>query len=67
MYYVYEDHLSGKFYITNNEQSYEERYCEQCGDSDWLVKEFKTEKEANEYIESDEYGSEGAYFYDEEE
>lgn len=36
MKYLYESHLGG-FYFTDEELSWEDRYCEQCGDSDWLV------------------------------
>ena len=36
MKYLYESHLSG-FYSTDDEQDYEDTYCEQCGDSDDLI------------------------------
>lgn len=31
--YIYEGHL-GSLYVTDEPQSYEELYCEECGDSD---------------------------------
>lgn len=52
MWYVYECHLSGDYYISDKELSYEERYCEQCGDSDRLMDSFDTEEEAENYIVS---------------
>lgn len=34
--YLYESHLGG-LYTSLDEQSYDDCYCEQCGDSDWLL------------------------------
>jgi hypothetical protein len=50
MYYVYQDHLYGTAYISTSELEYEESYCEQCGDSDWLLNNFDTEEEAEAYV-----------------
>lgn len=36
MRYIYEGHL-GSIYATSYELDYDDLYCEQCGDSDWLV------------------------------
>lgn len=44
--YVYEDHLGGGMYASCRELSYEERYCEQCGDTDWLIGYAATKAEA---------------------
>ena len=41
MKYLYESHLGG-IYITDEEQDFENLYCEQCGDSDWLIGSFET-------------------------
>ena len=35
MIYIYESHLGG-LYISDEELSLDETYCEACGDSDWL-------------------------------
>ncbi len=34
--YIYEDHMGG-LYTSDRSLSYEERHCETCGDTDWLV------------------------------
>jgi hypothetical protein len=56
MYFVYQDHLYGTAYISTSELEYEERYCEQCGDSDWLLNTFDSQEEAEAYVE--EYNNE---------
>ena len=33
-FYIYEDHLGGGYYVSEDELDYDELYCEQCGDSD---------------------------------
>ena len=43
MKYIYEGHL-GNLYAT--EHINEDTYCEQCGDSDWLLGEASTREEA---------------------
>lgn len=43
--YIYEGHM-GSLYTSDHELSYEERHCEQCGDSDWLVGYAMTGEEA---------------------
>ena len=35
-FYIYESHLGGLFY-TDHELTRQQRYCEQCGDTDWLA------------------------------
>lgn len=51
--HVYENHLGG-YYTTEHRLTYEEEYCEQCGDSDWYLGQVANEKEAerlyNEHI-----------------
>lgn len=34
--YIYEGHM-GSLYTSDYELDFKERYCEQCGDSDWLI------------------------------
>lgn len=34
--WIYEHHLGG-LYTSDRELSWEDTYCEQCGDCDWLV------------------------------
>ncbi len=36
-FYIYEDHLGGGYYVTEDELDSDELYCEQCGDSDHQV------------------------------
>lgn len=40
--YIYESHLDGGLYYTNEQQSYEQLRCDMCGDSDWFVCEAKS-------------------------
>lgn len=55
-YYLYESHLGG-VYWTDEEESFEERYCETCGDYNQSMGTFETEEELREMIEGD-YDSE---------
>lgn len=34
--YIYESHMGG-IYFSDCEYNYDKLYCEQCGDSDWLI------------------------------
>ena len=43
--YIYELHL-GNLYTSIYELDYDELYCEQCGDSDWLIGYATTKEEA---------------------
>lgn len=43
--YIYESHMGG-LYANNEELSYEQLYCEQCGDSDSLIGEADSAEEA---------------------
>lgn len=54
MYYVYENHLEGSYYISNQHYSHEELYCDRCGDSDRLIEEFDTEEEALKFVNKEE-------------
>ena len=43
--YIYESHLGG-LYTSDEYLDYDDLYCEQCGDSDWLIGYADTRKEA---------------------
>ena len=38
--YIYESHLGG-LYTSDSYLDYKDTYCEECGDSDWFLGEFK--------------------------
>ena len=50
--YIYESHLGG-LYTSIYELDYDELYCEQCGDSDWLIGYATTKEEAWDLLQSD--------------
>ena len=52
MKYLYEGHL-GDIYITDEQLDYDSLYCEQCGDSDWLIGTFETIKDFWELIKDE--------------
>ena len=56
--YLYESHLGG-LYTTEDVLSYDELYCETCGDSDWGLGEFETLEEFWNLI-SDEVSIDGS-------
>ena len=43
--YIYEGHM-GNLYTVDYPLEYEDLYCEQCGDSDWLIGFARNKKEA---------------------
>lgn len=43
--YIYEGHL-GSLYTSDTPLNYDDLYCEQCGDSDWLIGYATTRAEA---------------------
>ena len=47
--YIYQNHMGGLF-TTDEPLSYEECYCETCGDSDWLIGEADTREEVLELL-----------------
>lgn len=47
--YVYEGHM-GSLYATDYQLSYDERHCEQCGDTDWFLGTADTKDEAWELL-----------------
>lgn len=50
--YIYESHM-GSLYTSYRELSYEERHCEMCGDTDWLVGYATTRAEAWDLLKDD--------------
>ena len=50
--YLYESHMGG-LYSTQEEQEFEDLYCEQCGDSDWFIGEHETLEEYWNLIKED--------------
>ena len=50
--YLYESHL-GELYTSENKLDYEDLYCKQCRDSDWLIGEFNTIEEYWNLIKDD--------------
>lgn len=47
--FIYEGHMGGLF-VTDEPLTYEECYCETCGDSDWLIGEAYTREEVIELL-----------------
>ena len=43
--YIYESHMGG-LYTSDEPLDYEDLYCEECGDSDWLIGYAETKEEA---------------------
>ena len=43
--YIYEGHMGG-LYTSDEPLDYEDLYCDQCGDSDWLIGYAETKEEA---------------------
>lgn len=50
--YIYEGHM-GSLYTSDYELDYEDLYCEQCGDSDWLIGRAETREEAWNLLKDD--------------
>lgn len=50
--YIYEGHMGG-LYTSDEPLDYEDLYCEQCGDSDWLVGYADTREEAWNLLKDD--------------
>lgn len=61
--YFYESHLGG-IYTSNKKYSYDDLYCDECGDSDWYIGEYDSwedyikDIDAENFIYSLEYLSE---------
>lgn len=50
--YIYESHMGGLF-VSDEVLSYEQTYCETCGDSDFLLGYAETREEAWELLKDD--------------
>lgn len=50
--YIYQGHL-GSLYISDEYLDYDALYCEQCGDSDWLIGYATTRAEAWDLLKDD--------------
>lgn len=50
--HIYESHMGGLF-ASDEELSYEQRHCSQCGDSDWWIGYAETREEAWRVLESE--------------
>ena len=50
--YIYENHMGG-LYTSDTFLDYDDLYCEQCGDSDWLVGYASTRAEAWELLKDE--------------
>lgn len=50
--YIYQGHLGG-LYTSDDILDYEDLYCEECGDSDWLVGYASTREEALNLLKDD--------------
>lgn len=51
--YIYENHVSGNYYLSDEELDYDELYCKECGDSDGYVGSIDTEHvSVNDFFEA---------------
>ena len=50
--YIYQGHLGG-LYTSDEPLEYDDLYCEECGDSDWLVGYANTREEAWNLLKDD--------------
>jgi len=50
--YYYVDHLYSTLYASSENLSYDELYCEECGDYDTYLGYFESEDEAREAYDS---------------
>ena len=62
--YIYESHLGG-LYTSDEYLDYDDLYCEQCGDSDWLIGYAATKEKAWELLKDDtDINGSGGWDYD---
>ena len=62
--YIYEGHM-GSLYTSDEALDYEDLYCEQCGDSDWLIGYAETKEEAWDLLKSEtDIDGSGGWDYD---
>lgn len=50
--YIYEGHL-GSLYASEEKLTWEDTYCESCGDSDWFIGYASTKEEAWNLLKDD--------------
>lgn len=50
--YIYEGHL-GSLYVSEENLTWEDTYCEICGDSDWFIGYASTKEEAWNLLKDD--------------
>ena len=50
--YLYEGHM-GSLYVDDEYLDYDDLYCDTCGDSDWLIGNFDSAREALIYMADD--------------
>ena len=62
--YIYQGHM-GDLYTSYDALDYDDLYCEQCGDSDWLIGHASTRKEAWDLLKDDvDVNGSGGWNYD---
>lgn len=62
--YIYQGHMGG-LYTSYDALDYDDLYCEQCGDSDWLIGHASTRKEAWDLLKDDvDVNGSGGWNYD---
>ena len=62
--YIYESHMGG-LYTSDEPLDYEDLYCEECGDSDWLVGYAETREDAwNLFKDDADIDGSGGWDYD---
>ena len=62
--YIYEGHL-GCLYTSDEYLDYDDLFCEQCGESDWLIGYATTKEEAWDLLKSDiDINGSGGWDYD---
>lgn len=62
--YIYESHMGGLF-VSDEVLSYEQTYCETCGDSDYLIGYAETREEAWNLLKDDtDIDGSGGWGYD---
>ena len=62
--YIYEGHMGG-LYTSDEPLDYEDLYCEECGDSDRLIGNDETRKEAWDLLKDDtDIDGSGGWDYD---
>ena len=62
--YIYESHMGG-LYTSDEPLDYEDLYCEECGDSDWLIGYAETREDAwNLFADETDIDGSGGWDYD---